>query len=121
MKTLMLTFISLTMLLTISCSKDLETTGRAIISFDNQALFNQTNFFVDAAIVLQESDISELEDFGRSDISQGGSVEFSPVELNVGNYYVRYRYFSGNMPSSNVLHRPFQIRPGEDSVIEIIR
>jgi hypothetical protein len=72
-------------------------------------------------IVFLESDSGLLIDFGRSDISEGGMVEFDPVKLNVGNYYVRYQYYLENSTSGSEQHKPFQIQDGEDTIVSIIR
>jgi len=106
-------------ILFISCNK--ESDGNVIISIDNQNLYNQSDYFVEAGIVFFESDSGLLENFGRSDISEGGMVEFDPVSLSVGNYYVRYQFFLGNATSGGELHKPFQVQAGEDTVIKIIR
>jgi hypothetical protein len=109
------------MLLAISCSKEPETTGSVIVSVQNQSLSNQEDYFVNTGIVFQESDNDVLVDLGKKDISKGGNVEFSPVELNVGNYYIRYNFLLGNSPTGVNLHKPFQIRAGEGVEVKIIR
>jgi len=108
-------------MLFISCSKESETVGNVMISIDNQNLYNQSDYHVEAGIVFFESDSGLLVDFGRSDISEGGMVEFDPIDLNVGNYYVRYQYFVGFTSSGGEQHKPFQIQAGENTSIKIIR
>jgi len=107
-------------ILSTSCNKPAYV-GKVIISVENENLFNQSDFFVEVGIVFLESDSEVLEDFGRSDISEGGMVEFDPVRLNIGNYYVRYQYYSGNSLSGPERHQPFQIQDGQNTVVEIVR
>jgi hypothetical protein len=106
----------------ISCTKDKEPiTGEVIISIDNQSYYNTNDYFVDAAIVLEESDSGTLVSFERRDISLGGSVELGPIELSPGNYYVRYQYYAGNSLSGSKSHKAFQVRLGEETVVNLIR
>lgn len=117
MKNLKFAFVLMIAFLTLSCSKDaIETAGRVIISFDNQSLYNQDDYYVTAGIVFQESDSGLLIDLGTKDISNGGSVAFEPIELNIGNYYVRYQYTTGGGH-----HKPFQIKGGEETFVGIIK
>lgn len=109
--------------LCVGCSEEeaVPLTGEVIISVDNQSLFNQSDYFVEAGIVFFESDDQTLVGFGRHDISKGGKVTFEPITLNPGNYYVRYRYYLNNSQSGSTRHKPFQVQAGEETVVKIIR
>jgi len=104
-----------------ACTEDeIPSTGEVTISIDNQSLFNQDNYFVEAGIVIFESDQQSLVGFGRHDISKGGNVTFDPVTLNAGNYYVRYRFYLGNSQSGSTRHKPFQVQAGVAMEVKII-
>ncbi|MEM7575181.1 MAG: hypothetical protein AAF433_19905 [Bacteroidota bacterium] len=96
-------------------------TGTVTISIDNQSLFNQDNYSVRAGIVFFETDDQPLVDFEERDISNGGSVTFSPVTLNSGNYYVRYQYLLNGSDSGSERHQSFQIQAGEDVDVTVVR
>lgn len=114
-----LLFIVVTLFLFTTCSKE-ETGGRVVISVDNQSLFNESEVLVEASIVFFETDTGILEGFGRRNISEGREIEIGPIDLNIGNYYVRYRFFVDNGQFGSIRHQPFQVRAGEDTRVDII-
>lgn len=119
----LLCILSSVILLFSACSEDEvpSLTGTAVITIENESLFNTDNYFVEASIVLAESDQGVLINFSRWDISNGSEVTFSPVTLNAGNYYVRHQYYLENSPSGSLRHKPFQIQAGKEVEVRIIR
>lgn len=120
MKPLSFFVLFLSVILFTTCSKNSETRGEVKIYIDNQSLYNQENYFVSVGIALNESDQELLIDLGNHDVSKGGMVEFDAVELNIGNYYLRYVFYLGNSASGDITNKPFQIQAEEETFLEII-
>lgn len=116
--------IALCILSITACSEPLEIadlTGDVTIIIDNQTLFNEDDLSVETGIVFSESDEEPFIDLGERDISRGGVTEFNPVKLNIGNYYVRHQYLLEGSNLGAARHKPFQVQPGEEVVVRIIR
>jgi len=125
MKNICFVFLCIVSILTISACTDNtatpEITGNVTIVIDNQTAYNTSDYFVRASIVFLESDTETFIDFAESDVSNGGQVEFEPVRLNYGNYYVRYQFVLEGSPFGSLKHKPFQVQAGEEVVVKIVR
>ena len=109
-------FIFITMLLLFAgCGDDEPETGSVEIVVRNKSLYNETGFYIDSGIYLDDEDPDPLIWFPTGDLSLGATVRFKAEDLVPGNYYYvynQYELYGGA--------KPFQIRAGETTVVEIV-